>query len=169
VAALLAPAGTPRREPRTLRVLNVVVVVVLAVAVLATQPALRAGDSFTGPAGLLREAPAGLPRALSRSAGPSDRAVVPQPWASWFEWAAPGVPVMVDSRVEVVPASSWEAYATIAAGGPAALGTLRGVSASVVVVDRAAQSTLELALRSPGSGWRLAYEDADGVVFARQQ
>jgi len=168
VAAMLAPAATPRRERRALLVLNAAVVAVLAVAVVATQPALRAGDAFTGPAGLLRDAPAGLPRALSDAAGPADRAVVPQPWSSWFEWAAPGVPVMVDSRVEVVPASSWEDYATIAAGGPAALGTLRGVSASVVVVDRATQSTLELALRSPGSGWRLAYEDEDGLVFVRQ-
>ena len=142
---------------------------VLAIAVVALQPALREGDHLSGPPGLLREAPPGLALALRDVAGLSDRAVVPQPWASWLEWAAPGVPVMVDSRVEVVPASAWVNYTTIVGGGPASLATLRGVSASVVVVDPATQAALELALRTPGSGWRLAYEDADGIVFTRQR
>jgi hypothetical protein len=169
VAALLGPAPAPRADRRALRFLNAAVVAVLAIAVLALQPVLREGDPLTGPPGLLRDAPAGLAQSLAELAGPSDRAVVPQPWASWFEWAAPGIPVMVDSRVEVVPASAWIDYARIVGGGPAALGTLRGVGASVVVVDTATQVALELALRTPGSGWRLAHEDADGAVFTRQR
>ena len=95
--------------------------------------------------------------------------MVPQPWASWFEWAAPGVLVMVDSRVEVVPASAWADYAVIVAGGPTALATLDRIAASVVVVDPATQSALDIALRTLGSAWRLAYEDADGAVFTRSQ
>ena len=130
---------------------------------------LREADPLTGPPGLLREAPAGLAGSLEAVAGPTDRAVVPQPWASWLIWAAPGIPVMVDSRVEVVPASAWIDYATIARGGPPALATLRGVAASVVVVDGATQEALELALRTPGSGWRLEYEDADGLVFKPEE
>jgi len=168
VAALLAPAGAPRADPRVLRVLNVAVVAVLAIAVVALQPALRAGDPLTGPQGLLRDAPAGLAESLAGRSGPSDRAVVPQPWASWLIWAAPGIPVMVDSRVEVVPASAWVNYGRIVGGGPPALATLRGVGASVVVVDPETQAALELALRTPGSGWRLDYQDADGAVFTRQ-
>jgi len=169
VAVLLPAVTAPRDEQRLLRALNTAVVGVLAIAVVAQQPALRAGDPLSGPAGLLRDAPPGLALALRGVAGPSDRAVVPQPWASWLEWAAPGVPVMVDSRVEVVPASAWVNYTTIVGGGPASLVTLRGVSASVVIVDPATQAALELALRTPGSGWRQAYEDADGMVFTRQR
>jgi len=167
VAAVLPPAREPREERRALRRLNAGVVAVLALAVVVAQPLWRSGDTPAGPDGLLREAPAGLARALAGLAGPSDRAVVPQAWASWFEWAAPGVPVMVDSRVEVVPASAWADYVTIVAGGTAAVATLERIAASVVVVDPATQSALGIALRTPGAGWRLAYEDADGAIFTR--
>ena len=169
VAALLPTTGAPREEPRALRRLNAMFVVVLGLAVVAVQPLWRGGDALSGPSGLLRDAPAGLARALAGLAGPSDRVVAPQPWASWFEWAAPGVPVMVDSRVEVVPASAWTAYTTIAEGGDAALATLDRIGASVVVVDPETQSALGIALRTSGSSWRLAYEDDDGAVFTLQQ
>jgi len=94
---------------------------------------------------------------------------VPQPWASWLEWAAPGVPVMVDSRVEVVPASAWVDYTAIVAGGPAALATLDRIAATVVVMDPVTQSALDIALRTLGSTWRLAYDDADGAIFTRSR
>ncbi len=155
----------PRPEPGRLRRLNAVLVAVLALVVVVAQPVWRGGDPLTGPDGLLRDAPGGLARALAEVAGPSDRAVVPQPWASWFEWAAPGVLVMVDSRVEVVPASAWADYVTIAGGGPAALETLERIAATIVVVDPATQPALDVALRTPEAGWRLAYEDADGLLF----
>jgi hypothetical protein len=164
-AALLGPARTPREEPRALRRLNVAVVFVLGLAVIAVQPLWRGGDSLVGPTGLLRDAPAGLARALRGLASKSDRVVVPQPWASWFEWAAPGVPVMVDSRVEVVPASVWADYLVIAAGGPGALTKLARIEATVVVVDPATQPALYIALGTTGSGWRLAYEGEDGAIF----
>ena len=169
VAALLPPARAPRAERRVLLRLNAVVVVVLGLAVVAVQPLWRAGDALSGPSGLLRDAPAGLARALAGLAGPSDRVVAPQPWASWFEWAAPGGPVMVDSRVEVVPASAWADYTTIAAGGPTALAALDRLAATIVVVDPATQSALDIALRTLGSAWRLSYEDADGALFTRQR
>ena len=165
IASLQAPARAPRDEPRVLRWLNAAVVVVLGAAVVVAQPLWRGGDPLTGPPGLLRDAPAGLTRAVADLAGPAARVVVPQPWASWFEWAAPGIRVMVDSRVEVEPARAWADYATIAGGGPAALATLRGTGASVVVVDTLTQEALEIALRTHGSGWRLAYEDVDGAIF----
>jgi hypothetical protein len=173
VAALLASGGRrraePRPEPRPLRVLNAVVVAALALVVVAVQPIFRPADPLTGPEGLLRDAPAGIARALAGAAGPADRAVVPQPWASWLEFAAPDIPVMVDSRVEVVPASAWADYATIVGGGSDALATLDRIRASVVVVEPASQSALDVALRTPGAGWRVAHEDADGVLFVRSE
>ena len=169
VASLLPERGVPRTEelPR-LRRLNAAVVAMLALVIVVLQPLWRGGDPLTGPDGLLRDAPGDLARALSAVAGPSVRAVVPQPWGSWFEWASPGTLVMVDSRVEVVPASAWADYATIVAGGPAALATLERIAASVVVVDPATQPALDIALRTPRAGWRLAYRDDDGLVFTRQ-
>jgi hypothetical protein len=169
IASLRPPALAPRDDPRRLRILNVVVVAALLLVTLVAQPLWRSGDELTGPDGLLRDAPGDLARALSDVAGPSDRAVVPQPWASWFEWASPGVLVMVDSRVEVVPAWAWTDNATIVGGGQAALAALERIAATVVVVDTATQSALDLTLRTPHAGWRLAYEDDDGLVFALER
>jgi hypothetical protein len=168
LAALRASPAAPAElhpEPPRLRRLNAVMVVALAAVVVALQPLWRAGDPLAGPPGLLGEAPGDLARALAAAAGRDDKAVVPQPWASWFEWAAPGVPVMVDSRVEVVPVSAWEDYLAIVAGGPEALATLDRIGATVVVVDPATQGALEVALRTIGSGWRLVCDDADGLIF----
>jgi hypothetical protein len=164
-----AEPAAPRAEPRALRLLNAALAVVLALAVIALQPLWRGGDSLTGPPGLLSHAPAGLARALAGVADGSDRAVVPQPWGSWFIWAAPGVPVMVDSRVEVVPASVWADYLTIVAGGQAALATLDRLAVSVVVVDSATQERLGVTLRGIRSGWRLHHEDDDGALFLREE
>lgn len=150
---------------RSLRRLDAAVVLGLVLAIIILQPIWRGGDQLTGPPGLLSDAPGGLAVALAEAAGPDDRAVVPQRWASWFEWAAPGVPVMVDSRVEVVPVSAWEDYLAIVAGGEGALETLQRIGATVVVVDPATQSALNVALRTGGSGWRLSYDDAEGLLF----
>jgi hypothetical protein len=165
IAALLPAPRPVRDEPKSLRRLNLAVAGLLGLVVLVAQPLWRGGDPLTGPTGLLSDAPGDLARALAGLAGPADRAVVPQPWASWLEWASPGIPVMVDSRVEVVPASAWADYVVIAAGGPEALATLQRIGASVVVVDPTPQRALALRLRAPGSGWLVAYEDRDGLVF----
>ena len=171
VAALSRrPAAAPRDDPRAPARPQRRGRRVLAIAVVALQPALAGGRPAHRPGrAFCATRRPGLARAAAPIvAGPSDRAVVPQPWASWFEWAAPGRPR--DGR--------------LARGGRARLGLgrlrddrrrragrpgdARGVGASVVVVDPATQAALELALRTPGSGWRLAYEDADGAVFTRQ-
>jgi hypothetical protein len=159
--------GVTRSEAAGLRRLNAILVLGLAVLVVALQPLWRGGDPLTGPPGLLRDAPGGLAHAVVEMTGPEDRVVAPQPWGSWFEWAAPGVPVMVDSRVEVVPASAWDDYLDIVAGGPGALATLDRIAATAVIVDPSTQAALEVTLRTAGSGWRLAYGDDDGYVFSR--
>jgi hypothetical protein len=168
-AAPRAGPATPRAEPRALRLLNAALALALALVVVALQPLWRGDDPLAGPPGLLSHAPAGLARALAEVADGADRAVVPQPWGSWFIWAAPGVPVMVDSRVEVVPASAWADYLTIVAGGQAALATLDRLAVSVVVVDSATQERLGVTLRGIRSGWRLHHEDDDGALFLREE
>jgi hypothetical protein len=154
-----------RPEPPTLRRLNLGIVLVLVALVVLLQPIWRPSPTLAGPDGLLADAPAGLAAAMRDTASPADRAVVPQRWASWFEWAAPGVPVMVDSRIEVVPASAWADYLTISAGGPGTLETLARIQATLVVADRRGQGALLRALEAPGSGWRVVAEDADGALF----
>jgi len=137
--------------------------------VVVMQPLWRPADPLTGPDGLLRDAPGGLARALAAEADATDRVVVPQPWASWFEWSAPDRLVMVDSRIELFDETTWTDYLAIADGGPDALDTLDRLGATVVVVDPEIQSVLEISLRTLGSPWRLAFEDADGALFTRQR
>jgi hypothetical protein len=154
-----------RAEPARLRRLNLGTGVALGLLVVLLQPIWRPAATLAGPDGLLVDAPVGLATAMRDAGSPSDRAVVPQRWASWFEWAAPGVPVMVDSRIEVVPPSAWADYLVIAAGGPETLQTLARIRASLVVVDRRDQGALLRTLEASDSGWRVVAEDADGAVF----
>ena len=165
IAALLSTTRPARVEPAGLRRLNAALVLALSVAVVALQPLWRPADPLTGPAGLLRDAPGGLAAALAAEADSTDRVVVPQPWASWFEWSAPDRPVMVDSRIELFDEATWNDYLAIADGGPDALDTLDRIGATIVVVDPAEQSALGITMRTPGGGWRLAYQDDDGLVF----
>ena len=154
-----------RSEPARLLRVNLAMVLALAALVVALQPIWRPAPTLAGPDGLLVDAPTGLAAALRNDATAADRVVVPQRWASWFEWAAPGVPVMVDSRIEVEPPSAWSDYLVIAAGGPGALETLARIRASLVVVDRRDQGALLRTLEAPGSGWRVVTEDADGAIL----
>jgi hypothetical protein len=152
-------------EPPTLRRLNLGIGLVLVALIVVLQPVWRPSPTLAGPDGLLTDAPVGLAAAMRDTASPADRAVVPQRWASWFEWAAPGVPVMVDSRIEVVPPSAWADYVTISAGGPGVLETLTRIRASVVVVDRREQGALLHTFEATGSGWRLVVADDEGAIF----
>jgi hypothetical protein len=159
-------ASTPAApEPAGLQRLNLGIVVALGLLVVLLQPIWRPSATLAGPDGLLVDAPVGLATAMRIAGSPSGRAVVPQRWASWFEWAAPGIPVMVDSRIEVVPPSAWADYLVIAAGGPGTLETLTRIRASLVVVDRRDQGALLRTLEASDSGWRAVAEDEDGAVF----
>ena len=170
LAPLVAVAFPSRESPRRpelagLRRLNLVLAAGILVAVVILQPLWRSGDALTGPAGTLRDAPAGLARALVARASAADRVVVPQPWASWFEWAAPGRLVMLDSRIELFSGATWSDYLAIGGGGPGALETLRSVGATVVVVDPATQPALDATLRGVASTWIVAFHDKDGTLF----
>ena len=158
------PAGA-RPEPVALRRLNLGIGVVLALVVVVLQPIWRPSATLAGPDGLLTDAPVGLATALRTAGSPADRVVVPQSWASWLEWAAPGIPVMVDSRIEVESESAWADYLKIAAGGPGALDTLARVRATLVVVDRHDEGAILRTLEAPDSGWHVIAQDSDGAMF----
>jgi hypothetical protein len=164
-AALPGREHLDRVEPAGLRRLNVVLVGGIVVAIVGLQPLWRPADPLTGPEGSLRDAPGGLARVLAARAGAADRVVVPQPWASWFEWAAPGRLVMVDSRIELFDDATWNNYLAISGGGAAGLAALDRIGATVVVVDPATQPALNSSIRGVASRWVVAFEDADGAVF----
>ena len=83
---------------------------------------------------------------------PGERLLVPQPWASWFEFATPDLPVAVDSRIELFPNDVWAGYLDGTQGGDGWEEVLEGGRPTLVdrrgtmsFVDRlAAAGTVEL-------------------------
>jgi hypothetical protein len=88
----------------------------------------------------------------------------PQIWGSWFEFSVPGLPVFVDSRIEVFPASVWRDYDRVSGGIQGWQAILRRWRITVLVADRTQQAQLIPRIRQD-PGWRLVHEDRDGLVF----
>jgi hypothetical protein len=115
-------------------------------------------------ANLLDHAPPGVTRALRSAVGTEDRMFNPQIWGSWFEFSVPGLPVFVDSRIEVFPASVWRDYDRVSGGIQGWQAILRRWRITVLVADRTQQAQLIPRIRQD-PGWRLVHEDRDGLVF----
>ena len=168
VVAALAAAGAGSGRPvalgtRTMQRLNLVLAVVLVVVAVAFVPAWRPVDPATGaPVGLLVDAPPGITAAVRTFAGSGAHLFAPQSWGSWFEYATPDLPVAVDSRIELFPATVWAGYDAVASG--------RGDWGAVlarweVTIAVGAAGDDDLATRLAGAGWRSVYSGPDGSVL----
>jgi hypothetical protein len=115
---------------------------------------------------LLVDAPAGIAGAVRAFATPSDRLLAAQPWASWLELEVPGIPVLVDSRVEVAPVDAWDDYRAATAAASGWQETLAKRAVTVLAVSADDQPAL-LAAAATDPGWRAVYRDRDGAVFVR--
>jgi len=160
-----APAGRPS-PPEPVSRLNTIVVALLVLVCVGLLPMWRSSDPLAGPAGLLTDAPTGIADHLAALATPADRVWNAQGWGSWLELTVPGVPLAVDSRIEVIPAAAWE-DALALDGGPADWAAiLDRWHVTIVGASRIEQGAL-IPLLEAGSGWHVAYEDADGAIFVR--
>lgn len=112
----------------------------------------------------LDAAPPGLTNAASTLPA-GTRTLVYQPWGSWFEFARPDLPVFVDSRIEIVPASIWRDYGQIGFSGAGWKEVLDGYRVDAIVA--AADWDLLPYLRAD-AGWREVYVDDDGSLFVRR-
>ena len=159
------PANDERRDPTG--PLNVAIVGVLALAVVAT---MVRWAPFTGPAipdgGKVSFAPVGITSELHRTLRPGEVVFNAQEWGSWLEFEFRRNPVMVDSLVEVVPENVWWEYYAVSAGVEGWQATLDGWHVDVAVLARDQQPDLIPRMRAD-PGWRLIYEDAEGLIFRR--
>lgn len=137
--ARLRKANTTEVEGRSTANLAIASAIALVGAVL--MPWWRPAVGSDGLA-LLSDAPAVAAAEVSEVAPPGSRLFVPQSWGSWFELAAPGFLVPVDSRFELYSPRTLEAYLEAAAGSDRSSGVLRDWDVSVAVVpdDMAALS-----------------------------
>jgi len=161
------PAVPPADHPERRSPVNGALAVSIVAVGILVLPFWRAASPADGPLPLLAAAPTEITRALEARATSTDRVFVPQALGSWFEFALPGVPVFVDSRIELFPAGVWDDYLAVSAGRPGWQAVLDRWGVTVVVVDPADQPALAAALRVDPA-WRLVYEGEDGLMFARR-
>jgi hypothetical protein len=165
---LARPAGAavrPTAISQRSSVLNTAVAGGIALVAIALLPWPYRGTS-SGLLPLLTDAPSGIATAVQANSRPGQRLFANQAWASWLELETPGLPVLVDSRVEVAPADAWDDYLAVSGAAPGwqAIVDRRGVA--LLVVSAADQPAL-LAAASADPRWRRAYGDRDGALFAR--
>jgi hypothetical protein len=160
--ALVARRTDDGRDPaarapaRRASLVNTAVVALLGVVTVAALPWWRPADPLAGRAGLLSYAPSGLATAAGRDLPAGARLVVPQTWASWFEWAAPDAAYFIDSRFELYPAHIWADY-----------DRLRTDDAGEVLDRWQVDAVVVPAGSDPPPGWTRTYEDVDGSLYLR--
>jgi len=131
----------------------------LVAGMLLLAPWWRGSDSDR----FLTAAPPGLTQAAAQLV-PGTHTLVAQPWASWFEFARPDLPVFVDSRIEIVPENVWHDYGQVAFSGAEWKHTLDTYDVQAIVA--ASDWDLLPTLRAD-PGWREVYVDNDGALFVR--
>lgn len=161
VASGTQRAAQPPEGARAPRTPAYVIIGTLLAAIVVLAPWWR-GTSYEN---FLVAAPPGLTEAASANLSPGTRTLVHQPWGSWFEFALPDVPVFVDSRIEIIPATVWHDYGQVGFAGAEWKDVLDRWDVQAIV----ASSDWDLLpeLEAPDSGWRLIYQDEDGALFVR--
>lgn len=148
------------------RLLNLAVAAGLAVAILAALPTWRGGEELYGPDGLLLDAPPGVTDSLREVASSDDRLFAAQRWASWFEFAVPDVPVMVDSRIELFSDDVWTDYLAVTGGREDWREILGRWGVTIIAITQDGEENLR-AFIADDPGWMLVHSDEGGAVYVR--
>ena len=147
--------------PRAMRRANAFVAGAIVVACVALLPVWRPTDpDLRVPQGVLSQAPPGLTAAIRDAAAPGERLLVPQPWASWFEFATPDLTVAVDSRIELFPNDVWSDYLRVTQGAEGWEDVLAAWAPTLVIAADDAFKARLAAL-----GWTELHADDDGSVM----
>ena len=159
------PARPERRDPAGLQ--NVAIVGLLVVAILAI---LIRWVPYTGRSlpegGRLTFAPVGITSELHRVLVPGEVVFNAQEWGSWLEFEFPDNPVVVDSRIEVLPEDVWWKTIQVSSGVEGWQRVLDSWHVDVAVLARDQQPGLIPRMKAD-PGWELVYEDAEGLIFRR--
>jgi len=164
VASVVNDEDRPRDGTRpNLHLLLAAAIVIVTVVAL---PVARGRDAATGGPAVLTYAPEELVSAAQAVSPAGAHAFVSQFYASWSEFSAPSLPVAVDPRIEIFPASVWDDYFIVSSGREGWDDVLDRWRVSVLILEPdQAQGLLQVLPRHPE--WRLITEDASGAVYAR--
>ena len=169
IAAMLpatGPGAAERADPRDRRHLAIVGVAVLGLGIVLV-PWWGSGDGARPPVSLVSAAPEGLASVAGRLLAPGEPVFAAQAWGSWLEFALPGHPVVVDSRVETISRTTWDDYVAVSTAEPGWPAILESWGIRVLVVDRREQPALLAALQAEPTSWQRLRGDGEGAVFVR--
>jgi len=141
------------------------IAVMVLVLTLVVVPFWRPSQPLYGPEGMVLHAPSGVTEVLLAEADSSDRLYATQRWASWFELAVPGVPVMVDTRIELFDSEVWSDYLDVADGRADWAEILDRWGVTLVAIE-AENQDLRPFIEDHGA-WEQLHEDDEGVVYRR--
>ncbi len=168
IAGVLAadPAAQPAAVQDDGSRLPAIVIAALVVLMLVAIPTHVGVDPVDGGPALLLFAPEQLVQVAEGCAAPGTRVYTSQVYASWTEFSAPELPVMVDSRIELFPIDVWRDYFTVTNGQDGWQGVLDRWNVDVLIVHRAQSEGLEAVIdRDPG--WHRVIDTEAGAVYAR--
>lgn len=112
----------------------------------------------------LGAAPERLVATVAKVTDPGARVIVEQTYASWFELALPDRKVFVDSRIELYDRSVWTDYQSIRNARADWSEIVDRWDANTIVAEPS-WALVRFIKQDPG--WRLIFEDDDGLVFVR--
>jgi hypothetical protein len=166
VAGVLADTKqrTPTRADRS--PMSAIVIGALCVLTLIAIPVRFGTDPISGGPAFMLFAPQHLLDAARPYAPPGTHVYTSQVYASWTEFSAPDLPVMVDSRIEIFPTDVWDDYFTVTNGGASWQEVLDRWDVNVVIVHpEQSQDLITVIGNDPD--WREVFHDATGSVYVR--
>ncbi len=132
---------------------------------LVALPVWKPSDPLYGSADVVRDAPRGATEVLLADATQDDRLFAEQKWGSWFEMAVPGVPVMVDTRIELFDSGVWGDYLHVVGGRADWADILDRRGVTLVAVSAADEQLVPFIDVHPG--WELLHRDEESVLYRR--
>jgi hypothetical protein len=109
--------------------------------------------------------PVQLSAALAKQP-PKGQIYNPQQWGDWLVLTVPGVRPFVTSNIHLAPPRVWEDYLRISRGEPGWQRVLDRYNVRTIILDKQAQPVLTTAMKQT-TGWVLAYEDDQAIVYKR--
>jgi hypothetical protein len=148
-------------EPRGSRGPAILVAASLSMLLLALMPWWRTDR----PASLFQDVPLRATAAVERQLPDGTHLLVHQPWGSWFLFAVPGIPVFLDSRIEIVPQDVWDDYDAVAFAGAQWRQALERRNVEAILAKKESWPLIPF-LRAD-TGWRVTYEDDEAILFSK--
>jgi hypothetical protein len=146
--------------------MNVILIAAMCALTLLAIPTRFGIEPVTGGPAFMLFAPQHLLDAARPYAPPGTHVYTSQVYASWAEFSAPDLPVMVDSRIEIFPTDVWDDYFTVTNGGVGWRQVLDRWDVDVVITHPEQSEALIAAIRDDPS-WQEVFYDQEGSVFVR--